>query len=66
MTREFYVTIEKIKMMSRHSSLSSFFIVTEISMSRQRITIMAEPVSRQSFSMSRHKVLDVEAFYVAT
>ena len=56
------------KMMSQHSSLllEGFIIAIEISVSRQRITIKEEPVSRQSFSMSRQKVLDVGAFYVAT
>ena len=54
--------------MSRHSFLllEGFIVATEISVSRQRITIKAEPVSRQSFSMSRQKVLDVGAFYVTT
>ena len=54
--------------MSQHSSLllKGFIVATKISVSRQRITIKAEPVSRQSFSMSRHKVLDVGASYVAT
>ena len=54
MTREVYVVIEK-KMMLRHSSLllEGFIVATEISVLRQRITIKAESVSRQCFSMSR-------------
>ena len=56
------------KMMSQHSSLllEGFIVATNISMSRQRITIKADPVSRHSFSMSQQKVLDVGAFYVET
>ena len=59
---------QRKKMMSRYSSLllEGFIVATEISVLRQRITIMVEPMSRQSFSMSRKKVLDVGAFYVTT
>ena len=65
--QEVYVMTEK-KMMLRHSSLllEGFIVATEISVSRHRITIKAEPVSRHNFSMLRQKVLDVGAFYVAT
>ena len=56
------------KMMSLYNSLllKGFIVAIEISVSQQRITIKAEHVSRQSFSMSRQKVLGVGAFYVAT
>ena len=57
MTKEVYVTTEKNDVATL--LLEGFIVTTKISVSRQRITIKAEPVLRQ-------KVLDVGAFYVAT